>query len=78
VFVTACVAGGALGLHGAIDAGEIPLAAVPSLVELASIHRSAGLRVAAVSEAPEQSWQRPIVGLMWWPIRSARHLPLRQ
>jgi ParB/RepB/Spo0J family partition protein len=48
-------------LHGAIDAGEIPLAAVPALVELASIHP--GLPACAcrrVSEAPEQSWQRPI------------------
>ena len=48
-------------LHGAIDAGEIPLAAVTALVELASIHP--GLPACAwrrVSEAPEQSWQRPI------------------
>lgn len=48
-------------LHGAIDAGAIPLAAVPALVELASIHP--GLPACAwrrVSEAPEHSWQRPI------------------
>jgi len=59
-------------LHGAIDAGEIPLGAVPALVELASIHP--GLPACAwrrVSETPEQSWRRPSVGRMSRPIRSA-------
>ena len=48
-------------LHGAIDAGEIPLAAVPALVELAAIHP--GLAACAhrrVTHEPEQSWQRPL------------------
>ena len=47
-------------LHGAIDKGEIPLAAVPALVELAAIHRDLpACAYRRVTQPPEQSWQRP-------------------
>jgi ParB/RepB/Spo0J family partition protein len=47
-------------LHGAIDRGEIPLAAVPALVQLAGIHPDlAACAYRQVTQPPRQSWQRP-------------------
>jgi ParB/RepB/Spo0J family partition protein len=47
-------------LHGAIDRGEIPLAAVPALVQLAGIHPDLpACAYRRVTQPPQQSWQRP-------------------
>jgi ParB/RepB/Spo0J family partition protein len=48
-------------LHPAIDAGHIPLAAIPALVQLATIDPELpGCAYRRVTRAPEQSWQRPL------------------
>jgi ParB/RepB/Spo0J family partition protein len=48
-------------LHGAIDAGDVPLAAVPALVELAAIHPGvAACAYRRVTHEPQQSWQQPL------------------
>jgi ParB/RepB/Spo0J family partition protein len=47
-------------LHGAIDRGEIPLAAVPALVQLAAIHPDLpACAYRRVTQPPGQSWQSP-------------------
>ena len=48
-------------LHAAIDAGEVPLAAVPALVELAAIDPALpACAYRRVTSEPQQSWQRPL------------------